>query len=254
MKLFVVSDIHGFYIEFKQALENAGFDENNPNHLLICCGDYLDRGPHPQEVIDYVTSLKNKILIKGNHEVLMRDCLSSGQYFHHDISNGTYRSIMCLALASKNTPFFAACEMAEEKFRKLEKNLRNYYETENYIFVHSWIPTQVIFEGEHKPWYMRGKSHSYMEDWRDANSVEWEEAMWGNPFDMAENGLNQTGKTIVFGHWHCSTGWARKEGRTEFKDDAIFEPYFGDGYIAIDGCTAHTGKCNVLVIEEEELL
>jgi hypothetical protein len=34
----------------------------------------------------------------------------------------------------------------------------------------------------------------------------WEEAMWGNPFFKAQDGLNGTGKTIVFGHWHCSLG------------------------------------------------
>jgi hypothetical protein len=69
---------------------------------------------------------------------------------------------------------------------------------------------------------------------------------------MAEQGLLPD-KTIVFGHWHCSTGWAKAENRSEFGDDAKFDPYYGDGFIGIDACTVRSGKCNVIVIEDEFL-
>ena len=137
-----------------------------------------------------------------------------------------------------------------ERYRDL---LVNYFETQNYIFVHSWIPTNVVYNDASKMWHIRGKEHTYNPDWRNANDVEWEEAMWGNPFELAEQKLNQTGKTIIFGHWHASTGWAKAEGCSEFGDDAKFEPYYGDGFVAIDACTAHSGKCNIVVIEDEFL-
>jgi hypothetical protein len=60
-------------------------------------------------------------------------------------------------------------------------------------------------------------------------------------------------KTLVFGHWHCSKGWAKKEHRSQFDDDAKFDPFYGDGFIAIDACTAHTGKVNCIVIDDEFL-
>ena len=56
---------------------------------------------------------------------------------------------------------------------------------------------------------------------------------------------------LQFGHWHCSAGWAESEGRSEFGKDAKFDPFYGDGFIAIDAATAHTGKVNVVVIEDE---
>ena len=40
---------------------------------------------------------------------------------------------------------------------------------------------------------------------------------------------------------------------SEFDEDAIWDPYYSDGGIAIDACTAHPGKVNVLVIEDEFL-
>jgi hypothetical protein len=120
----------------------------------------------------------------------------------------------------------------------------NYFETKNYIFVHSWIP--IITQN--------GGYCKYDEGWRNATDDRWEEAMWGNPFDMHMLDLNQTDKTIVFGHWHCSTGH-RMLGhcKDEFDGDAIWEPCFADGIIGIDRCTAYTGEVNVIVIEDEFL-
>ena len=47
-KYFVVSDVHGFYDEMKKALDNAGFDIANPDHIFVSCGDLLDRGRQPR--------------------------------------------------------------------------------------------------------------------------------------------------------------------------------------------------------------
>ena len=37
-KIFAVSDIHGNYHALINALEEAGFDENNDSHLLVVLG------------------------------------------------------------------------------------------------------------------------------------------------------------------------------------------------------------------------
>lgn len=75
--------------------------------------------------------------------------------------------------------------------------------------------------------------------------------MWGNPFKMANMGLNKTGKTIVFGHFHTSYAYSKQDGTSEFGEDAKFDIYYGDGYIAIDGMTALSNQVNMLVIEDE---
>ena len=129
--------------------------------------------------------------------------------------------------------------------------MKAYFETQNYIFVHSWIPT--ISKDGLPAHYTRGRKFEWNPDWRNASQEEWDDATWGNPFDMAWNGLNKTGKVICFGHWHCSTGWAKSEGRNEFGKGAKFEPYYGCGFIGLDACTAYSGKVNVVVIEDELL-
>ena len=59
---------------------------------------------------------------------------------------------------------------------------------------------------------------------------------------------------ILCGHWHCSYGHAVYEGRgSEFGPDADFSPYEAPGILALDACTAFSGRVNVAVIEDKEL-
>jgi serine/threonine protein phosphatase 1 len=247
LKFFVTSDIHSYYEPLIEALNETGFDENDENHYLIVCGDCFDRGPDSAKVLKYLQSLPRKVLIKGNHEQLLLDCCKRGEYLSHDVSNGTAKTIFHLGYGYE---FEDMCEHTLIKVRPFIGGMVNYFETKNYIFVHSWIPT---FNKDGLPsHYTRNRKFEFNPDWRNASQKEWDEATWGNPFDMAERGLLPN-KTVVFGHWHCSVGWAKSEGRSEFDDDAKFEPYYGDGFIGIDACTAHTGKCNVIVIEDDLL-
>lgn len=230
-KLFVVSDIHGFFTELKKSLDDAGFDPQNPEHWLIGCGDYLDRGREPQKVIDYLMSLPNKVLVKGNHESLLMEIINRQCPLYHDYNNGTAQTVVDLAPNAKE--FSVACAVAYEKVKSMLDIMVNYFETENYIFCHSWVPG--------------GK------DWRYASQSKWNKAMWGNPFDIAAVVGNKTGKTIVHGHWHNSTGWWQKGIGSEFDEDACFDIIEHDGCIGLDACTAWTHKVNVLVLEDNFL-
>lgn len=256
-KLFVVSDIHSYYEPFKKALDEAGFDPNNESHWLIVCGDCFDRGPDSELLFRFLMRLERKVLVKGNHDLLLEECCLREFAYGHDHSNGTVRTINDMGGAGEGRAFDECCERTFNRTARYRELLVNYFETQNYIFVHSWIPTNIKYDDDvSKPWYLLGKHHKYMEDWRNANDVEWEEAMWGNPFARAQEGLNQTGKTIVFGHWHCSTGYVLAgETDDEFGEDAIWESYKNEkqGIIGIDRCTAHTGEVNVLVLEDEFL-
>lgn len=236
-KLFVVGDVHGFYDELKQALNDAGFDPNNKEHFLISCGDHLDRGRQPQEVIDYLMSLERKVLIRGNHESLFMDCIKRGYPYGYDWANGTAQSI--IDLAPEVYTFPDACKVAYNKTKDFIFSMADYFETENYIFVHSWVP-------------LNKDETAIDSNWRNASASAWESARWGNPYELAESGFLPD-KTLVFGHFHTSYPRAKYEGKPEWEYGADFSIYYGDGYIAIDACTAYTHKINVLVIEDNFL-
>lgn len=241
-KLFVVSDIHSFYTPLKKALDEKGFDPNNENHWLIVCGDAFDRGDESEEVLRFLMSLERKVLVKGNHDILLEDLCKREFSYDYDASNGTLKTVRDIGGAGLGRPFDECCRLTWNKLARYRELLVNYFETKSYIFVHSWIPITSQNHGFYK----------YDENWRKATNNRWADAMWGNPFDMHMLDLNQTGKTIVFGHWHCSAGH-RMLGRcnTEFNKDAVWEPCYAEGIIGIDRCTAYTNKVNVVVLEDE---
>ncbi len=238
MKIFAVSDVHGFFTEMKTALDEAGFDPENENHWLFVLGDVIDRGREPEQMIDYLLSLPRKVLIRGNHEDLFESACQRRLCLSHDIHNGTLQTIIDLnnpPPADRLTEYHFT--EAYRKTRPLLNAMVDYAETENYIFTHAWLPTPRLLEDE-----------LASPDWRNAEADHWHKARWCNPFEIAP--LDPQEKTVVFGHWHCSVGWAKKENRSEFGPDARFDTFFGDGYIALDACTVHTRKVNCLVIED----
>ena len=252
-KLFVVSDIHGFFDEFKFALDEAGFDPQNEEHFLIVCGDTTDRGHQPYEVIHFLTNLIDNdkcVVVKGNHETLLLECCERGEWYSHDMSNGTFDTICELGGAGYGSSFYECCIVAKHRVKPFINRMVNYFETENYIFVHSWIPLKCK-DGLPK-YYTRNRKFEFNPDWRNAHESEWEDARWGNPFDLASQGLTPE-KTIVFGHYH--TSFARKvfDDKPEFGEDADFSIYYGDDFIGIDACTAYSGKVNILVLEDNFL-
>lgn len=242
-KLFVISDVHSYFDEMKKALDKAGFDPWNSEHWLIVCGDVWDRGPKPIEVMRYLQRLPRKVLVKGNHESLLQDLCDRGYPGAHDYSNGTYDTVCKFGGAELGRSFEECCIITEQRTKNFIYSMKNYFETKNYIFVHSFVPLKSL---DNKPmYYTRNRKFAIDPDWRHAHASAWEEARWGNPFELAEQGFLPD-KTLVFGHW------GTYEQRPEIYDgEDLFDPIYGDGYIGIDGTTAASGQVNVIVLEDE---
>jgi serine/threonine protein phosphatase 1 len=258
MKIFAVSDIHSFFTPLKKELDKKGFEANNPEHLLVVCGDVFDRGSESREVYEYLNGLTNVILVKGNHESLMEEVWSRGYTLGHDCQNGTAQTIMDLFVSNPNLEPYDYIKVSEKILRPFFSKFVNYFETKNYIFVHGWIPCEKS-ECASKPWYLQNKLLEYNPYWRNCNDVEWEAARWINGIKAGyANSIIEPGKTVVCGHWHCSYGHMLKSAKTnnwisEFGEDAIWVPFEAEGVLAIDRCTAHTGEVNVVVLEDELL-
>lgn len=234
MKIFAVSDVHGFFTEMKKALDDAGFDPQNPQHMLVSCGDAMDRGPQPREVIEFFNRLPNKVLVTGNHELLMEDAIRRKCFLSHDFHNGTAKTAYDFC-KKENAGLMSHAQILGElrddpEYQKYKSLLVNYFETEGYIFCHSWV----VGGG----------------NWRQASQNKWNKVMWLNPFDCAKFGLNKTGKIICHGHWSNSYYWAREENRSEYREDAKYDICHHNGCIGLDATTVLSHKVNVLVLED----
>lgn len=266
MKFFVVSDVHSYYYELMQALNKAGFDENDKSHIFVSCGDLLDRGPDAKKCLEFVNNLNDdrKILIKGNHEQLLEDIIHRGYFLSHDYHNKTHETVYQLTgiHPTDNIPSIYSVDRAaildmlvNKDWDKYRTKLINYYETDKYVFVHGWIPFIIRFIDSDN-----GKIESvrcYTESWRNEDS-DWESARWANGMDAWKDGIREPGKTIVCGHWHSSWGHCNiHHNGVEFSETtanipSIHTPFYDDGIIALDACTAYSGFVNCVVLDIED--
>ena len=96
-----------------KALNEAGFDRDNPEHIFVSLGDLLDRSTQPQECLDFVNSLNPDrcILIRGNHEDLMDECIYMRPANKNDKENGTIETAKILTGIKAVGPAFTAMRM-----------------------------------------------------------------------------------------------------------------------------------------------
>ena len=246
-KLFVCSDIHSFLAPTLKALDEAGFDKNNENHWLIVCGDAFDRGPDTAKMLEWLLGLDRLIYTKGNHDILMQEMLDRGFPLWHDAHNGTEKSYYHLieSTGNKTDDIKQLNQTVKNMLQPLYDKMVNYFETKHFVFCHGFLPSTKQADGSYK----------LNPQWRRASEKNWNKATWLNGIDMAYDGLCVKNKTIIVGHFHTSWGHAIQDKTfDEWGECADFSPfYYENKLIAIDGCVAHTGKVNVLVLEDELL-
>lgn len=128
MATYLVSDIHGQFLPFRQALERVGFSPENGDRLYVL-GDMIDRGPQSKEVLLYLYQLQQQypgriVILKGNHEQMFVDWLQGKEDGGSFLLNGgdaTVRSFLDNHPLRRaflgGTPSFAKQESARQAIR-----------------------------------------------------------------------------------------------------------------------------------------
>ena len=154
MKYYVTADIHGFYSIFLQALTDAGYFTDPEPHKLVILGDLFDRGREAKALQKFIRKRREEmILIRGNHEDLFQEMVTTdeGLPYSHHVSNGTFDTALQLTgfdpvMAQLRHWDFAEAAQKTAYYTEIIPSMLDYYETENYVFTHGWIP------------YIRGKT------------------------------------------------------------------------------------------------
>lgn len=250
MKYFVVSDTHSYYTPFIEALSAAGYFDCAEEKRLVILGDLFDRGDEPLELLNFVLDRLDSpelILIKGNHEDLYEKLMFTdrGRKTRQHHLNGTWETAcrftdMECGYAEEHPSELAAAMAQTDLYTRIIPAMRNYYETEKYIFVHGWMPCT---------------DKAYLdlaETWRGADDTAWAEARWVNGMIAARNRAVEPGKTTVCGHFNASFGHCLYEHSCEEQFGALADhsPYYAPGIIAIDANTNDCGFVNCIVLED----
>jgi serine/threonine protein phosphatase 1 len=137
--LYAIGDIHGCLESLERLMDKINPDLTRDR--LVFMGDFIDRGPQPRGVVDYVIRLQNLappgqiICLKGNHEIMFLDFLqgeSAGLFLFNgglptleDYWGDDWVDRDGLALPLDHARFY--------------RDLQLYYETPDYIFVHAGL-------------------------------------------------------------------------------------------------------------------
>lgn len=238
-KIFAVSDIHGDFTALKKALDEAGFESGNEEHLLVCCGDCFDRGIENYAVLKFLERISNKVLILGNHEDMLKKILYSCHLESHHFENGTDKTIVEFfgryCIDQSNNIDFSGNNRTVDRLLEFIGEMQNFYETENYIFTHGWLPTVTGSTGVR-----------IADDWRQPSVEKWENARWTKWTDMVGKCENLPDKTMVCGHVPVQRAVRVDPQRTANSS----EIFYGDAVIAIDAGTDISGRVNVLVLDD----
>lgn len=128
MKIYCMSDIHGFLAEFEEALSLVIEHLEEPDTKLCLMGDYIHGGADNYGVLDKIISLQNRygedkiIVLLGNHE----EFVLTG-----------YSSINSMSMIEDNE--YDDGDDQDDKYICWLENLPRYYTEGNTIFVHAGI-------------------------------------------------------------------------------------------------------------------
>ena len=79
-----MSDLHGQFVLLQLMLNKIQFTDEDELYIL---GDIMDRGPNSIDIYYFVKAMPNVHMIKGNHEIMMRQSLATSLKYNDLDSN-----------------------------------------------------------------------------------------------------------------------------------------------------------------------
>jgi len=260
-KYFVVSDVHSCYDALIKALNKKHFDPKNKNHILVVLGDIFDRGDKPIELYEFLKSIPNNrlVLVRGNHEDIFTQLINSPLPDETDYYNGTVSTLCKIVniaeekmdyhywqslyyktysfnpeIMYRQTWYTVKNKVLNSEIYKFitSRKWKNFFELDNYIFVHGFIPL------------VNGK---YYTNWRNLDKEHWEGARWLYGYKESLKGNYQETKALVCGH--VPTSFIRDElEQTNIKNPNDIINI--NNVICIDGGAYFSDQINVFVVEQ----
>ena len=128
-RYIAITDIHGELDKLNSVLSQI---EMRPDDIFVFMGDYIDRGPKSKEVVDRIIGLSDSnkcVYLIGSHEYAMLHSTTSEYYqwlYNNYGGHSTSRS-------------YGGFDNIMKIHGDFYKNLKFYYLTDKYLFVHAGI-------------------------------------------------------------------------------------------------------------------
>jgi serine/threonine protein phosphatase 1 len=182
VRVLAIGDIHGCIVSFETLLAAV---QPSSDDLIVTLGDYVDRGPRSRDVIEKLIALQatgRLVALTGNHDQMMLDARTGDPaklWWLDDYGADTLASYVTSGKGSLE-------DVPEAHWRFLERDCRDWFETETHFFVHANAYPDVPFAEQ--PVYM----------------LRWE--------SFGEPAPHSSGKTMVCGHTSQKSGRPKHVG------------------------------------------
>ena len=232
--IYVLSDIHGHYKVFMKMLEKINFSDDD--HLYIL-GDCCDRGPQSIEIYLYLQEHKdNIVLLKGNHEAMMRDAFLADNEKASAIRqwnrNGGRKTM-------ENYDGY----LKKEKLNDLDYNIIKSAFTKMMVDYINACPNFVELNVNHQDYVL---VHAGFNPEKGLYEQNEEECLWMREYFFMSPGLKD--KIVIFGH--TPTCYMHNKDNCY---DIWFDPVFEDK-MGIDGGLGpfEDGQLNCICLNTEQ--
>lgn len=154
-RIIAISDVHGENRKLLALLEETQY--NSEQDLLVLCGDMIDRGEENLDTLATCEKLQKQgaILIKGNHEQFIQDCISemlNTYIWREKPSENLYNWFTYNGGAEM---YYEIKDLPREKLERIlsfTQALPLYFSLGNYIFTHAGANVQSQLK---KTWKMK---------------------------------------------------------------------------------------------------
>jgi serine/threonine protein phosphatase 1 len=192
MRIFAIGDIHGHLTALEALVEGLPLEEGD---LVVFLGDYVDKGPDVRGTIEYLlefATTHRAVFLRGNHDQMMVDAREDSSKF---------AIWECLGgenpLASYGAPFSieGLQSVPAEHWEFLQETSRDWFETDELIFVHGGIRAD-----------------------RAPDEEDRERLLW---LTLEAASLHDSGRTVICGHSRQESGQIADLGHTICIDTGI---------------------------------
>ena len=179
--LYTVGDIHGMREKLEMLIEKLPLE---PDDELVFIGDYVDRGPDPAGVVEYLlelAKLRSCVFLMGNNEAMFLSFLGwrGPAYFGAEsfIENGGDTTLQSYGYFEKGDAF--ELPPHHEEFYR---NLKLWHMAGEYVFVHAGLSTEAL----------RLSDPEYALAREQPRDLLWQRATANLPHSL--------GATVIYGH------------------------------------------------------
>ncbi|HET9530793.1 MAG TPA: metallophosphoesterase family protein [Blastocatellia bacterium] len=140
MATYVIGDIHGRLNLLDQLISNVPWDVKSDK--IVFLGDLIDRGPDAPGVVDRVISLVGEnpaiVVLRGNHEQMLLDCLDYRDIQWLIPENGGLATLSSYGIDIDEIDDVTDIIIPEEHIQFM-RTLPFYHEDEQAIYVHAGL-------------------------------------------------------------------------------------------------------------------